>query len=90
MMTVLKRGKSLDNDRRQITVIQGSAPMGKSETRSTKFETISKTKIQMLKTEWCKSFVLNFLFNSFGFVSGFEIRISNFWGQDWIPDPRLG
>jgi hypothetical protein len=90
MATVLKGGKSLDNDRRQVTVIQGSAPMGKSETRSTKFETISKTKIQMLKTEWCKFFVLNFLLNSFGFVSDFEIRISNFWGRDWIPNPRLG
>jgi hypothetical protein len=46
-----------------------------------------KNQIQMLNTEWCKFFVLNFLFNSFGFVSDFEIRISNFWSL-WMVDVR--
>jgi pimeloyl-ACP methyl ester carboxylesterase len=38
----------------------------------------------MLETEWRKFFVLNSLFSSFGFVSDFEIRISNFWSSPRI------
>jgi hypothetical protein len=49
----------------------------KLEIRNSNFETSSKFEIRMLKTNRFDTSLENFEFESFEFVSDFEIRVSN-------------
>ena len=51
---------------------------------STKFEILNSKQIQRLKIQMTETIVLNFDHSDFGFVSDFDIQISNF-----MPHPVL-
>jgi hypothetical protein len=73
-----------------MTLIVSSSQRGKFEIRISKSETNAKFEIQMFKTPYHQVFVLNFRSWSFGFVSNFVLRISDFGLGGSRPERRIG
>jgi hypothetical protein len=75
-----------------MTLVVSSSQRGKFEIRISKSETNAEFEIQMFKTPYPQVFVLSFLSWSFGFVSNFEFRVSDFgFSLGWSrPERRIG